>query len=836
MPATDALWALVRLFGACLSRRAIRDSAADAADEKAALAADDPFRLPPTLRPEHYAVTLLSDVKRLRFQGVVVATLSVLQDTREIQLNIGDGLVAGRFLVHADGVHAMLEAELDRAHERAILRLPQTLAAGTTVEVTVPFTREIDDSLTGYYYSTWSDGEQKGNYALTQFAPTAARRAFPCWDEPALKARFTLRMIHRTNTTALGNMPAVAKFAVDEARIAELLRIAEFDFGLHVNLGRHMSPRKWTMTEFAESPQMSSYLYAYANGKFKHVSTRVKSPLTGERVPLRVYTTPEFRHQAEHVLKTKAQVLPEYERVFDIAYPLPKLDTLTVADFGAGAMENWGLIMGRTNSLLYDARSGLRSSIASATMESHEVAHMWFGNITTFYWWDNVWLNEAFATIMGEVIILDRVHPEWGSRQRFVVEHLTRALELDSKRSSHPIEMPLQGENVEDAINQVFDAISYSKGASVLRMLSRMLGEDVFLQGVSRYLKKHLYGNAVTRDLWNGISEASGKDVSQIMDNWVLKQGFPVLTVTEGENSIRVRQNRFLSTGDPSAEEDATVWHVPLALRKVGGQGTETDMGLVLSEREKEIPLENASGSVWKLNGDTIGVYRVAYSPEHLARLGEAAARPDGGISLEDRVGLVSDAFTLAQAGYSQTTSALSLVHRLRGDESYLVNQAAAQSLGKLASVWWEQPAAVRSAINKLRVDIFGPLARKVTFRFGDDDSIEQRELRISVLGAAAAAGDEWTLEQVRSLFAPLEKHGDDSQIHPDLVPVVLVNAVRYGGEREYEAVLRLYEHATTPTHRTASMTALAATQHGALVKRTLEMVADGRIKSQDYM
>ena len=196
----------------------------------------------------------------------------------------------------------------------------------------------------------------------------------------------------------------------------------------------------------------------------------------------------------------------------------------------------------------------------------------------------------------------------------------------------------------------------------------------------------------------------------------------------------------------------------------------------------------------------------------------------------------MSVAFTLAQAGYSQTTSALSLVHRLRGDESYLVNQAAAQSLGKLASVWWEQPAAVRSAINKLRVDIFGPLARKVTFRFGDDDSIEQRELRISVLGAAAAAGDEWTLEQVRSLFAPLEKHGDDSQIHPDLVPVVLVNAVRYGGEREYEAVLRLYEHATTPTHRTASMTALAATQHDALVKRTLEMVADGRIKSQDYM
>ncbi|WFD34664.1 Aminopeptidase 2 mitochondrial [Malassezia cuniculi] len=784
------------------------------------------FRLPAEVRPEHYDLTIVSDLERLEYSGVVTATLNIQANTSSIAFNAADGLRLSQVLVEADGVQSSpIAPQIDAKHERVTVPLGATLAAGARAKITVAFSRPIDGSMMGYYHSTWSHEGRKGNYALTQFEPTSARRAFPCWDEPELKATYAVQLVHRTATTALGNMPADDEHAVDAAEVAKILRAAELSFDAPKLEG------EWTLTRFGTTPRVSSYLVAWADGEFEHISGSYKSPLTGNTVPMRVYTTPEYIHQAQFALEVKERVLPEYERVFDVAYPLPKLDTLVASDFDAGAMENWGLITGRTSVFLYDEKSGLQGKKVTAGVQSHECAHMWFGNIATLAWWDNLWLNEAFATLMGEVIILDRVFPEWRSASDFIVSHLGRALDLDAKRSSHPIEVPLAGDNVEDAINQVFDAISYSKGASVLRMLAQtIIGEDVFLRGVSIYLKRHLYGNATTRDLWSALSEASGVDVPAIMDNWVLRQGFPVLTVTDaGSGRVNIRQNRFLSTGDVRPEEDETIWHVPLALRSVV-DGKRTDTPLVLDTREKTIEVDG----LWKLNADTVGVYRVAYPTEHLAKLGAAAKRE--GFSLEDRVGLVSDAFTLAQAGYSRTSGSLALMHALRGDDSYLVNQAAAQNLAALSSALWEAPADVRAAIDRFRAAVFGPLARELTFDAGADDSNELRELRTTVVTAAAAAGDEWALSQVRERFAPLAESGDDSKINPDLLRAVLANAVRYGGEREYEAVLAVYHKPATPAHKNAAMLALGATRDPKLISRTIEFLFGGTVKPQDYM
>lgn len=317
----------------------------------------------------------------------------------------------------------------------------------------------------------------------------------------------------------------------------------------------------------------------------------------------------------------------------------------------------------------------------------------------------------------------------------------------------------------------------------------------------------------------------------------MLKQGFPVLTVTEGTDSIHVRQNRFLSTGDPAPEEDETLWQVPLALKTVQDGKATTDMNAMLpGVRETDIPVPDAKNSVWKLNAETIGVYRVAYSPEHLAKLGKAAAQKDSAFSLEDRVGLVSDAFTLAQAGYSKTSGGLALMHALRGDNSSLVNTAAALNLGKLASVWWEQPQSVRDGINRFRADVFGPMARELTFEFGANDSSELRELRETVITAAASAGDTWTLDEIRRRFAPLQEHGDYSLIHPDLLRTVLSQAVKHGGEAEYETVMGVYRAPPTPAHKTSAMVALGTTQDAALIQRTIEFVFSGQVKTQDFM
>ncbi|CEH17992.1 leucyl aminopeptidase [Ceraceosorus bombacis] len=699
----------------------------------ASLGGEEFFRLPTHTKPTHYDLTILSDLQSLRFSGLVTIHLDVIKETDQIVLNAGEGLNVNKAAVQADALKtenkSIVSLDVDKKHERITAKLATTLPKGSKATISVAFESEIDASMMGYYRSTWEHEGKKGFYALTQFEATAARKAFPCFDEPEAKATYSFTMIHRKDTTALANMPAISNKPISRSDADKLLRLTEL--GVQSGVTEAAKTLKtevanavgagdeWEVTNYDKLPLVSSYLVAFANGPFQSLESSFQSPITGRTVPIKIYTTAEYIHQAQFALDVTARAVPVYEKIFKQEYPLPKLDTLVASDFDAGAMENWGLITGRTSVYLYDPlKSGLQGMKRTASVQSHEIAHQWFGNIVTPKWWDNLWLNEAFATLMGEVIILDRLYPEWDSASEFIALHLERAFELDAKRSSHPIELPLKGENVEDAIAQIFDACSYSKGGSVLRMLAAIVGEDVFLNGVAIYLSKHLYSNAETKDLWAGISESSGLDVARIMSNWILKIGYPVITVEEKQDSIVVRQNRFLSTGDVKPEEDETLWYVPLQLKTVSASGeAKVDPSAVLDlERSREIALKDVKNSTWKLNADTIGVYRlnadtigvyrVAYEPARLAKLGAEAAKPDSAFSLQDRVGLVSDAFTLAKATDSKTSAALTLVKELRNDPTYLVQSMISTNLAALASTWYEQPEAVRSAIDKFRAEV----------------------------------------------------------------------------------------------------------------------------------
>ncbi|CAD6910574.1 unnamed protein product [Tilletia controversa] len=814
------------------------------------------FRLNPNVKPSHYDLLIKSDIEDLTFSGVVTIHLDIIEDTDEIEFN-ASRLRLSKALLASDALktqsNTITTLSVDAKHERASVKTAGAkLPKGSKATLTIAFGAEITNSMMGYYRATWEHEGKKGFYALTQFEPTSARRAFPLWDEPAVKATYTITMIHRSDTVALSNMPVKSTRAIALAEQTKLLRAGELELGDEEKktdgktegktegTTSSSASNEWSITAFETTPKVSSYLVAWANGPFKYLEASYTTIKTGRKVPLRIYTTPEYIHQAQLALDVKVKALPVYEEVFDLEYPLPKLDTLVASDFDAGAMENWGLITGRTSVYLYDEKkAGLAAKKTTASVQSHELAHQWFGNIVTLTFWDCLWLNEAFATLMGESIILDRIYPEWRSSSEFINNHLSRALELDAKRSSHPIEVPLQGENVEDAVNQVFDAISYSKGASVLNMLSHMIGEDVFLKGVSIYLKNHLYGNAVTADLWKGISESSGLDVGKIMGPWVLKQGFPVITVTEEADAIKIRQNRFLATGDVKPEEDETLWYVPLALRTIDGASgkVETDNKAVLdTEREIRIPLKGVEERSWKLNADTVGVYRVAYSPERLAKLGAEAAKPKSGFTLEDRVGLVSDASTLARAGYSKTSGALNLILALREEPSYLVNAASASTLRSLGSVWFEQPEAVRDALAKFRADVFGPQAKNLGFDSSEEESSEVRDLRATVVAVAVGADDGWAVGECKRRFAPILEGGEDSLVPNDLRQVVFYTVARLGGEAEYEALLKIYKEPATPNHKIAAMLALCAPTDEALLKRTIELLFSGDVKLQDWM
>lgn len=589
------------------------------------------------------------------------------------------------------------------------------------------------------------------------------------------------------------------------------------------------SSANWKITKFETTPLMSTYLLAFACGQFAYLSSEHKSKLTGKTVPLRIYATPDQIKQAQFGLDIKKWALPIYEEIFDVPYALPKLDTLVAHDFDAGAMENWGLITGRTTAYLYDPeKSPLSAKKRVADVQCHELAHMWFGDIVTMKWWDNLWLNEAFATLMGELVIPDRIWPEWKPRSQFVDTHLQSALSLDSQRSSHPIEVDCPDAN---QINQIFDSISYSKGASVLRMLAGVVGEDKFLKGVSVYLKKHLYGNAETKDLWEGISETSGMDVSKFMANWTLKVGFPVITVKElGGGKLKLTQNRFLSTGDVKPEEDETLWWIPLKV-KTTGDATSVDSEAVLSRRDTEYTVKSDS---FKLNADSIGVYRVAYRPERLAKLGEQAST----FSVEDRVGLVSDAATLARAGYSKTSGSLALINALGATETeYLPWSQINTALAKLSSAWWEQPEATRKAIDKLRAKLVKPIIDRMGYEHGPNDAPDVQELRTLAVSAGAAAEDPDVLAELKRRFQPFLEKGDDSLIPADLQRAIFTNCVKHGGKAEWEKILEVYNKPPNPSTKVDAMASLCATQDAALLDRTFAMIGDGTVKDQDvYM
>lgn len=443
---------------------------------------NDKFRLPKSIKPINYNLKLFTDLVNSNYSGKVVIDFNIINQSSHIALHSHKNIKINELYVSINQLKSQQNLSpswsFDEKMERINVDLPFSLNPGDDVSLIISFDSNLDDSMMGYYRSSYKSNDVDTYYALTQHEPTAARKSFPCLDEPILKATYEISMTHRKGTVALSNMPPTSQSP------------ATID-NLNSKTQGSLNPDEWVTTTFEKTPLVSSYLVAWANGHFKHLESSYKSPISGKIRPLRIYATPDLINQAQLGLDAKAQVLPLYEKIFDIEYPLPKLDTLVASDFDAGAMENWGLITGRTSVYLYDDKlSGLDAEKRVVGVQSHEVSHQWFGNVVTMADWHGLWLNEAFATLVGEIIVIDRIRPEWKVYSEFITQHLHRALDLDALKSSHPIQVSVPDPAM---INQIFDAISYSKGGSVLRMLSNMVGEETFLKGVSNYLKKHLY-------------------------------------------------------------------------------------------------------------------------------------------------------------------------------------------------------------------------------------------------------------------------------------------------------------------------------------------------------
>ncbi|RKP07532.1 peptidase family M1-domain-containing protein [Thamnocephalis sphaerospora] len=767
--------------------------------------------LPTNVRPRHYALALTPDLDTFTFSGQVTIDIGVLEQTSTFVLNALELDVHSAKFYSTTGkteqTYIASNVDLDTAKQTLTLTFPVPVPAGATGQLVIAFTGTINDQMCGFYRSSYTGSDGTKRYmGATQFAATDARRAFPCWDEPAIKATFDVALNVPRHMTTLSNMNVVSESEV-----------------------KGESARK--LVTFATTPAMSTYLLAFVVGELDYVEASSSGAKNGTPILCRVYTPPGQSEEGEFALDIATRTLEYFAGIFGQPYPLPKMDLIALPDFSMGAMENWGLVTFRTTALLWDkTSSSVNAKLRVAGVVAHELAHQWFGNLVTMAWWSDLWLNEGFATWVGWLAV-DHLFPEWTIWNQFVADTVYSGLALDALRSSHPIEV-----RVDDAteIMQIFDAISYSKGGSVLRMLSDYLGIDVFLAGIRRYLKRHSYANASTDDLWHALSEESGLDVSTFMAAWTRQIGYPVLTVTSVDKAaFTVRQNRFLSSGDVSDAEDANLWWVPLALATESGQAANTaDQTAALTARQGQFATP-PHAVFFKLNHRQSGVYRVQYPKEHLDRLAQAI-RAGQMVEVADRISVLSDAAALAVSGAGSTANVLSLLTSFENETEYLVWSEVNDHLTSIASLWFEQPEAERAALDAIAIRLFATQVQRLGWDPREDEGFLAAQLRTLAIQCAGMSGHKSVIEEARARFTKFIT-GNQAALHPDVRSPAFRIVVKYGGAEEFDAVLKQYRETKTADQKIAALSALAQTQDAALLDRLLNLsLSEEDVRPQD--
>ena len=752
--------------------------------------------LPSNVKPSKYRLTLQPDLETFTFKGEQTIDIEIVVPTARISLNAAELEIGGATLRRNGASTPVRSLSLDADTETATLDFGETLSPGPA-QLDMQFTGILNDRLVGFYRSEYQDAEgQTRHLATTQFEATDARRAFPCWDEPARKAVFDVTLVFADGFQAVSNTPIV-----EDTRPSPGMRFVRF----------------------GETPVMSTYLLAFVVGDLVSVQAEAAD---GTKVG--VWTTRGKENQAGFALDTSVKLLGYFNEYFSIPYPLPKLDHIAIPDFAAGAMENWGCVTYRETALLVDpenSSAGTRQRVAEVV--AHEMAHMWFGDLVTMEWWDDLWLNESFASWMGTKAV-DWLFPDWEMWTQFVNMDTNRALSLDSLKNSHPIEQEVKNPA---EVSQLFDAISYSKGGSVLRMLEHFLGPEVFRGGLYRYLKGHEYGNARTQDLWAALEEESGLPVTSIMDSWVKQMGYPVLEVEadRGADNVQISlsQERFVYDRPLGDEEpNPEVWRVPVTVSAPGAVAVST----VMESKEAllTLPAARPAEDWYKVNADQTGFYRVNYTGEDWQRLAPAVGARE--LPATDRLGIQNDAYALSRAGLLPITQFLELAGSYSGETDASVWSDLASNLRDIEQLIAGEP--VHPTYQRFGRELFGPAARRAGWTPRPEDGHLDSLLRSTVLGQSGSYNDEETLGQASDLFRQYLENPD--AVHPDLRGVVFSLAAQAGDRTTYNQLWDLEERTSLQEEKIRLLLATSRFQDVGLLNETLERALSSRVRSQD--
>jgi aminopeptidase N len=741
-------------------------------------------RLSGNVIPEHYSLWFAPDLSAATFRGRESIRVQLRSSARAITLHAAE-LQFDEITIEAAGATQMAQVTLDASTETATLAVPREIPAGAAT-IHVQYRGTLNDKLRGFYLSR-ANGR---NYAVTQLEATDARRAFPSFDEPTYKATFELSLTIDSADTAISNGAQLSDTAGPEP-------------GTHTLV-------------FAATPKMSTYLVAMVVGDF------VCRAGASDGTPIRVCSTPDKLPLTAYALEAAEQQLAFYNEYFGIRYPFGKLDIIAVPDFAAGAMENVGAITFRERSLLVDpARASLNTQKGVASTISHEIAHQWFGNLVTMKWWNDIWLNEGFATWIASRP-LARWRPDWKIELDDVAD-TQGALGLDALQSTRAIRIEV---STPDQINEVFDGIAYEKTAGVLRMLEAYVGPDAFRKGIASYLATYAYSNAAGEDFWGEMTRVTGRPIDRIMRSFVEQAGAPVVSVrtqcTGAGMETTLAQGRFVGSpgGDPASGQS---WTTPVCFKPSTGQPS-----CELLERPEQTIRAPACNAATFANADSRGYYFTEYGPNAVRELARGAAR----LAPAERVSLLGDEWWMVRAGRHDIGVYLDLAGGLAGDDTAAVTDTLATRLAFVGEhlVGADQQARWQGWIRGR----FGPPLDALGVPGDGRDTDERQSRRAELLGLVAGTGNDPIVQRrVRDLA---DRYlSDAASLSGTLAPVVLRLAGASGGAELYERyVARLERLAAQPEEYYRFFNALTSFGQPALVQRTLTFALSPAVRTQD--
>jgi tricorn protease interacting factor F2/3 len=732
------------------------------------------------VNPINYQLTFEPNLKKFTFNGIESITADCKKSTNIITLHCAELKIIS-CQVKSKGKIIKSSPKTNEKKEELDIKLSEKVKGKITIDL--EFQGILNDRLLGFYRSQYTQNGKTKYLATTQFEAADARRAFPCWDEPEAKATFEISIIADNKFTAISNMPIKSKKKIGSK----------------------------TLYNFSKTPIVSTYLIYLGVGEFEYLTGKVG------KIQIRVIATKGNKSKGKFSLDLGKKLLTSYEKYFGIKYPLPKLDLIAIPDFAAGAMENWGAITFRETILLYDPKtSSTRTKQFIAEVISHEIAHQWFGNLVTMKWWNDLWLNESFATFMATKFV-DKFYPEWDLWNQFVEDAMNVAMGLDSLKTTHPIDVKV---NSPAEIREIFDAISYDKGGCVLRMLENYVGEPNFQKGLKKYLSNFKYQNAKGQDLWDAIGKASKMPVSSMVNTWLKQPGFPLVEINQDGNNLKLKQKRYLL--EPDKKFSKGLWSIPMSL------GLESEISQKLfTTKSMSVKLpKNTLGFV--ANYGRKGFYRVKYDEGILLDLKMLV--DEKRMPAIDRWAIQNDLFSLCVSGDEQVRNYLDFSDAYFDEDSYLASVNVAHNLASLYFRAFDEPFA--EEIRGYAVNYF----RKILFNLGwvpqKSDKHTDALLRgfaISVLGKMN--DDEVTDEALKRYKKFLKS---PNSISPDLVEPILSIAAWNGNSKTHAELTKLYKNAKTMEEKLRFLGALCGFKDKKLLLKSLDFSQTSQVRSQN--